>query len=36
MVECELVVEKQGADLTLEVIGTGVAVVPLPIQGVGN
>ena len=29
MVECELVVEKQGADLTLEVIGTGVAVVPL-------
>ena len=29
MVECELVVEKQGADLALEVIGTGVAVVPL-------
>ena len=33
MVECELVVEKQGADLTLEVIGTGVAVVPMRIQG---
>ena len=34
MVECELVVEKQGADLRLEVIGTGVAVVPMRIQGV--
>lgn len=33
MVECELVVEKQGADLTLEVIGTGVAVVPMQLQG---
>ncbi len=33
MVECELVVEKQGADLALEVIGTGVAVVPMRIQG---
>ena len=33
MVECELVVEKQGANLTLEVIGTGVAVVPMRIQG---
>ena len=31
MVECELVVEKQGANLTLEVIGTGVAVVPLQL-----
>ncbi len=31
MVECELVVEKQGADLAVEVIGTGVAVVPMRV-----
>ena len=36
VVECDLVVEKQGADLVLEVIGTGVAVVPLAVQGVSG
>ncbi len=31
LVECQIVVEKQRPDLTLEVIGQGMAVVPLPL-----
>ena len=31
LVECEIVVEKQLPDLTQEIIGSGTAVVPLPL-----